>query len=173
MLTQLLFCVALALTAVFGLPLTGDRIFGGQEATPGQFPHQISLRLNRNNTYRHICGGSIIADRFILTAAHCYPRRFPNVSDYRVVVGAHENNGNDGQAYDAINIIPHENFNATSLQHDFALIEVNTTIALSDRVAIIPLHRSFIGADVVAVASGWGRTNVSHVNYFQNLLVNG
>lgn len=43
------------------------KIVGGQKADDGAFPHQVSLR--RKN--RHFCGGSIINEHWILTAAHC------------------------------------------------------------------------------------------------------
>lgn len=43
------------------------RIVGGADATTGQFPYQISLRL----TNIHNCGGSIIDNQWILTAGHC------------------------------------------------------------------------------------------------------
>lgn len=164
MLNQVFIFIALVATATFGLPLTEDRIFGGEEASPGQFPHQISLRLERNNTYSHICGGSIISDRFILTAAHCYLQRFPNVSQYRVVVGAHEKNGDDGQAYDAISIVRHEHYNGSTLIHDVALVQVNMSIEFYEGVAIIPLQRNFVDGVVRAVTSGWGKTNVSIVS---------
>lgn len=44
-----------------------NRVVGGNDAVSKQFPHQISLRRDHS----HVCGGSIISDRYILTAAHC------------------------------------------------------------------------------------------------------
>lgn len=169
MLYRMLIAAVLALTTVFALPQNYDRIssmldnriFGGKEARPGQFSHQISLRINTSIVFEHTCGGSIISDRFILTAAHCYPRRFPNVSDYRVVVGAHENNGNDGQAYDVKRFIVHEGWDRSKILNDIALVEVNEPIAFNERVAAIPLRRKFVGGGNPAIVSGWGRSNVS------------
>ena len=44
-----------------------SKIIGGRNAYDGEFPYQVSLRM----TLRHICGGSIIDETHILTAAHC------------------------------------------------------------------------------------------------------
>lgn len=43
------------------------RMFGGASASEGQFPHQISLRWGGG----HACGGSIISENYVVTAAHC------------------------------------------------------------------------------------------------------
>jgi trypsin len=43
------------------------RIVGGQTAFPGQFAYIASLRDTRNFNF---CGGSIISNRWILSAAH-------------------------------------------------------------------------------------------------------
>lgn len=49
-----------------------ERIVGGDIATIGQFPYQVSLQ----SYNEHICGGSIISSTHILTAAHCVDDNF-------------------------------------------------------------------------------------------------
>lgn len=44
------------------------RIVGGEATTIDQIPYQVSLS---NRGFSHFCGGSIISEEWILTAAHC------------------------------------------------------------------------------------------------------
>ncbi len=48
-------------------------IIGGEEASPGEFPYQISVQRQSGTTSRfsHFCGGSIYDGRTIITAAQC------------------------------------------------------------------------------------------------------
>lgn len=46
------------------------RIINGTEAEPGSWPWMVGL-YNENDTL--YCGGVLISDRFVLTAAHCLP----------------------------------------------------------------------------------------------------
>lgn len=57
----------LAIPGLSADPLVDWRIVGGQDADDGQFPFIVSLRLSGS----HSCGGSIINESYILTAAHC------------------------------------------------------------------------------------------------------
>lgn len=45
----------------------GGRIIGGVEVKPGAFPHQAGLRINGQS----FCGGSLISNLYVITAAHC------------------------------------------------------------------------------------------------------
>jgi hypothetical protein len=44
-------------------------IVGGNDAAPGEFPFVVSLTQGFSDT--HFCGGSVISQRHVMTAAHC------------------------------------------------------------------------------------------------------
>lgn len=50
------------------VPFIDGRIVGGEATTIEQHPYQISVQILGS----HWCGGSIISDRYIVSAAHCF-----------------------------------------------------------------------------------------------------
>ena len=53
-------------------PSVNVRVVGGVEAVPHSWPWQVSLQYNG----RHNCGGSLINNQWVVTAAHCGAKTF-------------------------------------------------------------------------------------------------
>lgn len=129
-------------------------LVGGQFATPGQFPFVASLQTIQG---AHFCGGSIIASRWILTAAHCVVHRV--FGSYRISVGS--NQFAHGTLHGVLNIFPHIRFNINTNQNDIATILTDTNIVFNHwtwpiAVATTPLP---LGSNVII--AGWGQSQVS------------
>ncbi|XP_045501829.1 chymotrypsin-2-like [Colias croceus] len=127
------------------------KIVGGDNAPEKAIPYQASLRQLSN---AHFCGGAILNERWILTAAHCAVEF--SAETIKVVVGSNKIVG-DGQIYDVEEVIIHEDYDDKKIKNDIALIKVSTDIEFSDKVQPIalPTKNTKPGANVLL--SGWGR----------------
>lgn len=143
--------------------LEGDRIIDGQTAKPGQFPYQVSLRVpylvGHDIAYAHYCGGSIISNRWILSAAHCMDGKYSTPSNILVYIGAHHYK-NDGRRYFLSKIVKHPKYDWRILKNDVGLLQTVETIQFSATVKPIQLSKGFVNKGVVATVSGWGWNRV-------------
>lgn len=127
------------------------RIVGGTKARDGQFPYQASLKYIRSGV--HICAGSIVGTRSILTAAHCVDGRNPE--DFLVLVGTtHLFKG--GTEYGFSEILVHQSYNRDTLDYDIAVLRTNRDIAETRLVKMIPISGTTIPGDVECRVAGWG-----------------
>lgn len=136
-----------------------SRIIDGIEAEKGQFPHQVSVKLSL--THKHICGGSIVSDKFILTAGHCFERD-DKPTDIFVYFGALDII-NDGIVMNLEKIIIHPSFDIRKLTNDITILKTIGTIIFSDFVKPISLPTQNVLADgqMDVTVTGWGRSTVS------------
>ncbi|XP_075982477.1 trypsin CFT-1-like [Anticarsia gemmatalis] len=137
-----------------GPPAT--RIVGGSVTTINNYPSIVALLESVGGNFRHSCGGSIMNQRSILTAAHCFLRLDPSL--YRIRVGSTMSNSG-GIVYNINSLLRHPNY--VSLNSDIALMRTANTIVYSNVVqpARIAGPNYFLGDNEEVWAAGWGATS--------------
>lgn len=151
----------LAVNAASALPKfsNGDRIVGGRNATIEEFPWQISLRKQNLDTglFKHFCGGSVLTERIMLTAAHCVFYKDPK--RYVIVAGTSYRAGDDGITVPALTFLWHEFYDSFSVDNDIALILLAKPLPLNDLniMPVVLASEDPKTGDIITV-SGWGTT---------------
>jgi secreted trypsin-like serine protease len=154
-------------------PRRQDKIIGGKDARPDQFPWQVALLDSLTATDRPFtgfyCGGTLIGWKWVLTAAHCtfednpegrslasVPKRADSIDVY---VGSHNFAG--GERIKVRRIVRHD-YNLQTLDNDIALIELATEPARKGKLKLVRLLAPDdtapvdVGRRVTAI--GWGST---------------
>ncbi|XP_069100373.1 transmembrane protease serine 9-like isoform X4 [Pleurodeles waltl] len=140
---------------VCGHPTISNRIVGGEDAQQGSWPWQISLE---KNGY-HICGGSLITDRWVVSAAHCFSSPI-YTSSFVVRMGAYQlslSSYNEVRS-NVINIWVNANYTSIGSLGDIALLELETPVTFTDYIQPVCLPASSIQFPVGmnCIVTGWG-----------------
>lgn len=151
-------------------PVNGvtPRIVGGVDASPSAYPWIAALlRSNNANAFSsQFCAGSLIGDRWILTAAHCV-NGFTSASEIEVAIGiADLRNISSSDRIPVISILVHPDYDDISSDNDIALLKLatpssNTVLAIADNTLTnsIPVDGT-VTADQMTII-GWGDTTAS------------
>ncbi|ETN64911.1 anionic trypsin-2 [Anopheles darlingi] len=144
------------------------RIIGGFEAIPEDTKHQVSLRLkhleDRKFGWGHICGGSLIGARLVLTAAHCLMDslgRPLGPQNYVIVGGGTERSTQTTDTFTSpiSEIILHEAYDDELSRNDIALLRLSTAVPSAHPTLVaIPLWEETPVAGSQCQVSGWGTT---------------
>jgi secreted trypsin-like serine protease len=136
------------------------RVIGGAPAPVAAYPWQVSLGfVDTPPSLAHFCGGSVIGDRWIVTAAHCVDGSTqPN--SILVTYGTNFL-GQGGKQVTLETITLHPEWDPASYDYDIAVIKVaasieTTPINLVDQATASTL----VPVGVLGTVSGWGLTKV-------------
>lgn len=140
-------------------------IVGGEPAAVGELPWQVAVYPGP-----YLCGGSLIAAQWVVTAAHCVIDDAGAVmapGDIDVVAGEYNRNQNDGteQQRSVTAVYVHPNYDPFgSNDSDIALLQLASPVTLGPSVGIIPLvssptHDALVAPGVSSLVSGWGATS--------------
>ncbi|XP_022123055.2 chymotrypsin-1 [Pieris rapae] len=128
------------------------RVVGGSDAPEGLVPHQVALKETDGWTF---CGGAIISDRWILTAAHCVLSRKP--SEFTAVVGTLSRT-KGGTKYAISKVNAHKEYNKPNrFGNDIAVISTKEAIKFNEYVKALPLPEKDVTSGLSCILSGWGK----------------
>ncbi|KAK1805938.1 hypothetical protein P4O66_012985 [Electrophorus voltai] len=127
-------------------------IVNGTEAKPYSRPYMVSVQKDG----QHICGGFLVSEHFVMTAAHCWKGE----KKLTVVLGAHDLSKKDpALVHMAVKFYHvHPMYNSNTLSGDIMLLQLNKKAKKSKRVnwISIPKKEAAVKAKACSVA-GWGR----------------
>ncbi|XP_072744228.1 transmembrane protease serine 9-like [Anoplolepis gracilipes] len=160
MLIQCLLAAILVFQACLATPFgLKPRITDGEDATPGEFPYQVSIRwgIPPLIPQNHACGGSILNEHYILTAGHCVLK----LGKLKVLAGKHHvSRDEDTQQEVAVErAIVHKQYPGGVAPYDIAILKLKTPLVFNERVSPVTLPQQNEIRTGNAVLSGWGSTS--------------
>jgi len=139
-----------------GLPNRSMRIVGGQETEVNEYPWQVGLVSAGGR--QPWCGGTLISDRHVLTAAHCTAAMGSDPSRIAVIVGEHRIDDNQFTRIGVSAILDDPLYNTQNMRYDFSILTLSQPVVLSASVspACLPSDLAQSWAGQLATVSGWG-----------------
>ncbi|XP_065084986.1 CLIP domain-containing serine protease C9-like isoform X3 [Ochlerotatus camptorhynchus] len=125
----------------------------------GEFPFMALVMFNNSEQF---CGASIISDRFLLTAAHCFAES--NATSVRL--GTIEADDSLADTIPIANIYRHPRYARSRRLNDIALIELRTSITLNSNVQPVCLYteKKELPEMQDLIVTGWGKDNSDDVS---------
>ncbi|XP_017852291.1 serine protease persephone isoform X3 [Drosophila busckii] len=138
------------------------QILGGLPVDPGVYPHMAAIAFSNFGSFSYRCGGTLISNRHVLTAAHCVNSQ--NDTPVHVRLGS-VNIENLSSYYQDIavtdNIVVHPDYVSSTKYHDIAILELEHEVNLTYYVypACLDASASDPPTNSQLYVAGWGVMN--------------
>ncbi|RXN12063.1 transmembrane protease serine 11B [Labeo rohita] len=142
-----------------GVSSLSTPIVEGEDAAVGNWPWQVSLQFFGY----HICGGSLISDEWVLTAAHCVSY-LSSASSWTVYLGRQSQNISVSNPHEVIrkviSIIKHPDYKPSRFTDDIALLRLSKPVNFTNYISPICLaaNDSVFHNGTTCWATGWEET---------------
>ncbi|XP_017077077.2 trypsin alpha-3 [Drosophila eugracilis] len=131
----------------------GGRIVGGTVTSIEDRPWQVSLQ----RSGAHFCGGSIITNNIIVTAAHCLGSP-TTVSNLRIRAGSNKRTYG-GVLIEVVAFKIHEGYNYDTKVNDIGVVRLKSQLAFGSTIKAITMASATPSHGSAASVSGWGKTS--------------
>ncbi|XDV12783.1 hypothetical protein PO909_001365 [Leuciscus waleckii] len=142
---------------VCGRAIRNTKIVGGQDAAAGAWPWQVSLHRSGS----HFCGGSLINNQWVLTAAHCFVGS--TTAGLTVYLGRQTQQGTNANEVTRTvsRIINHPSYDSPSQNNDITLLQLASPVNFTDFISPVCLasSNSTFFKQTSSWVTGWGNTN--------------
>merc|ERR1712212_1152788 len=139
-----------------GIAKRSTRIVGGNETEVGEYPWQVGLYTDMLQT--PFCGGSLVNNLYVVTAAHCL-----DSSNFKVILGEHDwTKVSRVYVRDPQQITIHPDYNSNTFENDIAVIKLSSPVNLNADIPVKPVCLPDPSSDFTgmkAIATGWGLTS--------------
>ncbi|XP_050677519.1 brachyurin-like [Leptidea sinapis] len=141
-----------------------SRVIGGAQSERNSRPYQVALYMRVGTTGQlGFCGGALVDQQWVLTAAHCCFHDGNLVDNIQVILGAHslyDRYEHGRRIVHASEVHIHPDFQPDNFTNDLALLKLTNTIQLTDTIMTVRLPylsiSTFNFAGAAGTLSGWG-----------------
>ncbi|KAJ2856968.1 hypothetical protein FB639_006046, partial [Coemansia asiatica] len=133
------------------------RIVGGAAVPEGKYKFAVHLTI-KSSTTEYLCGGSLLANNLVVTAAHCMVDTDTNsvYEPTQVTVCYGSVNVNKMSCTGARNITVNNQYNPETYTNDIALIQISP---LKDSFSTVKIYTGELPEGTELITMGWGKTS--------------